>query len=645
MNIAYVSCVVLAGAILSTTGCVAADGTEGADTDAAVGESSSAIHAGTLGYSLQPRGGGGGSPVTLACGENSVLVGLTGRSGSAIDRLAAKCASLNPDGSLGSVRVGASAGGSGGSAFDRTCPPGQAVVGFSGRSGERLDQLSLQCASVAGWRGTGQIESSLPVGGGGGGSPFGGSYDTCVSPYVITGVNLRAGSRIDRIQGVCTIIKPGTDDHVDVSPDATSNDVRLWQAKLLGTHNSYSAYDNAGPDHQTKNIGQQLDWGIRVLEIDVVHESGSVSHGGNPLAREHCDSIHSCLQQINAWSDAHPGHTPIVVYVEFSERWSITGMVRTRTVPTYTTIADAYLARVPDRKKITVDDGDRTLDQLRGRIALSIYRKRGDWDPLLPFLSFDGARDGFLSNSKIFIAGKSTTDGDFVGAPSRRSLRFIKADNIPSDASWVETWKGAPVFIAVNVCQHNDCAEESGDRQRMQSVFGGSLANGIMTNEIDDLQAWLGPPQGASVNTVRLGAAVSFQSHNYPDHYIRHLGGLGELTTASSQLDKADASFRVVPGLSDSACSSFRSVNYPGYYLRHAGYRVRLDPYSGDAPYLSDATFCARPGLRSGSDVSFESRNFPGLYIRHQSQHLYLQGGTDDLFRADATFKRVSALR
>jgi hypothetical protein len=179
----------------------------------------------------------------------------------------------------------------------------------------------------------------------------------------------------------------------------------------------------------------------------------------------------------------------------------------------------------------------------------------------------------------------------------------------------------------------------------MQSVFGGSLANGIMTNEVDDLEPWLGPPQAASVNMVRLGAAVSLQSSNYPDRYIRHLGGLGELTTASSQLDKADASFRVVPGLADPACSSFRSVNYPGHYLRHFGYRLRLAPYSGDALFLSDATFCARAGLRGGAGVSFESKNFPGLYLRHQYNHLYLQSGSGSLLRADATFNVVSALR
>jgi hypothetical protein len=135
----------------------------------------------------------------------------------------------------------------------------------------------------------------------------------------------------------------------------------------------------------------------------------------------------------------------------------------------------------------------------------------------------------------------------------------------------------------------------------------------------------------------------SFESYNYPGFYIRHQNGLGEITEVSSDLDKQDATFRLVRGLVGE-CSSFESVNYSGYYLRHQNSRVKLASTEDTDLFQNDATFCLRNGLANSANHSFESYNYPGYYIRHRNGHLYVEQGRGDLFNRDATFKLRSAL-
>ncbi|MGO1056474.1 AbfB domain-containing protein [Crossiella sp. CA198] len=111
------------------------------------------------------------------------------------------------------------------------------------------------------------------------------------------------------------------------------------------------------------------------------------------------------------------------------------------------------------------------------------------------------------------------------------------------------------------------------------------------------------------------------------DRHIRHANGLGELSPVnpgSSELDRADATFRLVPGRLDTRCYSLESVNFPGNFLRHAGGRLRLDGPSGDPGlFNADATWCAQHGL-SGTGVSLESWNFPGKFVRHINGQVWL---------------------
>ena len=139
---------------------------------------------------------------------------------------------------------------------------------------------------------------------------------------------------------------------------------------------------------------------------------------------------------------------------------------------------------------------------------------------------------------------------------------------------------------------------------------------------------------------------TSFESSNYPTHYIRHRHSLGYIdrVIASDNLARKDATFRIVPGLAG-RCSSFESVNYPGHFLRHQDFRVKLAPRADDALYKADATFCIKPGLYASGGRSFESLNFPGHYIRHSNFELWIaRADGSTLFRRDATFVQRAPL-
>ena len=122
-----------------------------------------------------------------------------------------------------------------------------------------------------------------------------------------------------------------------------------------------------------------------------------------------------------------------------------------------------------------------------------------------------------------------------------------------------------------------------------------------------------------------------------PDHYIRHRDDLGRIV-AADKLGRKDGTFRIVPGLAGQ-CRSFESVNYPGHFLRHQDYRVKLAPRANDELFRRDATFCVRTGLANSQPRSFESFNVPSHCIRHTNFELWIaRADGTALFKKDPTY-------
>lgn len=146
-------------------------------------------------------------------------------------------------------------------------------------------------------------------------------------------------------------------------------------------------------------------------------------------------------------------------------------------------------------------------------------------------------------------------------------------------------------------------------------------------------------PTVSPLGNAQAPKEVSLESYNFPGRYIRHKGSLGYVEKLTDNLARKDATFRIVPGLAGK-CRSFESVNYPNHFLRHQNFRLKLAARSNDRLFLEDATFCFVSGLADPLWYSFESVNLPGHYIRHKNFELWI-GRSDgtNLFKQDATFR------
>jgi hypothetical protein len=88
---------------------------------------------------------------------------------------------------------------------------------------------------------------------------------------------------------------------------------------------------------------------------------------------------------------------------------------------------------------------------------------------------------------------------------------------------------------------------------------------------------------------------VSFLSPLVDDSYFRHFNFMIKLNPRSLEsLFMNDATFRQVPGLAkpnDPAFVSFESYNYPNHFIRHKNFILYIDPNDGSDLYKQDATF------------------------------------------------------
>ncbi len=99
------------------------------------------------------------------------------------------------------------------------------------------------------------------------------------------------------------------------------DDLPLNQVQMVGTHNSYHVATTASPTRaDTKApFGEQFDFqGVRHIELDVYTWGGEFRVMHTPVidAGSQCVTLSKCLDAIARWSDSHPGHDPIMVFLD-----------------------------------------------------------------------------------------------------------------------------------------------------------------------------------------------------------------------------------------------------------------------------------------------------------------------------------------
>lgn len=104
--------------------------------------------------------------------------------------------------------------------------------------------------------------------------------------------------------------------------------LRINQLQFVGSHNSYkkamlaedmAALQTRNPtaaaslDYEHVPLTQQLDMGLRKLELDVFYTppTFTVGHVQQIDMQTHCTPLEVCLQQVLVWSQTNPQHIPL----------------------------------------------------------------------------------------------------------------------------------------------------------------------------------------------------------------------------------------------------------------------------------------------------------------------------------------------
>lgn len=171
--------------------------------------------------------------------------------------------------------------------------------------------------------------------------------------------------------------KPVTEPADEEPAYPLDDSLRLNEIQFKGTHNSYHLEPaGATPDqrYSMPTLTEQLTfYGVRGFELDVHYENGvfGVYHLPTGDDRSTCRLLRDCLAELKAWSDAHPGHHPLVVFFDPRDQFDAQKIID------HLDELDGALAQVWPRQRIVTPD-----DVIRGESDLAAGVARYGWPTL-----------------------------------------------------------------------------------------------------------------------------------------------------------------------------------------------------------------------------------------------------------------------
>ena len=265
--------------------------------------------------------------------------------------------------------------------------------------------------------------------------------------------------------------------------------IGINQLQYIGSHNSYktvptfgllaalgigaalapalvgSGLDPAQLNYGHRPLTQQLDSGIRTFELDIWADPTG-GRFADPLAAQllgqayppgvnqpgmkvlhiqeidylsTCPTLVACVTEMKTWSDAHPGHLPIIVNVELKQDPLPSPFDVTPIQPfdaTQLDAVDAELRSVVDDRLITPDDVRGSAADLRTAVTTtgwpSVRDSRGRF---LFFMDNAGAtRDLYLDGHPTLTGRVMFTSSGF-GQPDAAVLKV----NEPGDGTYIRS--------------------------------------------------------------------------------------------------------------------------------------------------------------------------------------------------------------
>lgn len=162
--------------------------------------------ANAFGANTASAGGTGGNTFNKSCRTSEVLVGVGGRAGDFVDSIVLICAQIDRAGHWIQVIPHYYPVGSG-NPFELRCPQDHAVSGFEGREGMFIDRLRIYCGPLGAEGKLVSVGNRLSGhAGGNGGSPFGPFH--CVDGKPADRISGRAGQYLDYMYLGCNAPQP-----------------------------------------------------------------------------------------------------------------------------------------------------------------------------------------------------------------------------------------------------------------------------------------------------------------------------------------------------------------------------------------------------------------------------------------------------
>ncbi|MEM7154954.1 MAG: phosphatidylinositol-specific phospholipase C domain-containing protein [Myxococcota bacterium] len=274
--------------------------------------------------------------------------------------------------------------------------------------------------------------------------------------------------------------------------------LRMNHVQSKGTHNSYHVEPLIPfhPSHEYSHdpLPEQLDaHGVRTFEIDVhrnVDDTITVYHILGIDQETTCETFQECLQGIKEWSDEHPLHLPVVVWVEVKDD---TGGIDMSSPQQLNRLDDIVNGVFPPDQLLTPDDVQGEYDSIRERLVTEGWPTLGEVRGTVLVTILDGEHGEIYSEGYTTLAGRAMfvrVGGGEFDTPIAAIAKMGAGSGELADAH------AQNMIIASNIC----AADESDDdcfAQRQEAVDAGiHMLKDDYAAPVADREYWLDLPDG-----------------------------------------------------------------------------------------------------------------------------------------------------
>jgi Phosphoinositide phospholipase C, Ca2+-dependent len=284
--------------------------------------------------------------------------------------------------------------------------------------------------------------------------------------------------------------------------------LRLNEVQVLGSHNSYHATPfpevlaalrgvnpatAAGLDYGHRPLPDQFDLGVRQIELDVwsdpdggkyadpsllqsldlpppdpavMNEPGfKVIHEANIDTRSTCLTFVLCLRAVKTWSDAHPGHVPIMIEVEMKDATedvtpgtfdALEAEIRSVFEPDDLITPDDVRGTDPSLGYAVRTRGWPTLGEVRGRVLFTLDNEA---------LANIERRDHPSLRGRILFA---------PSAPGEHDAAFAKLNDPIRDAAKIKAALAANMLVRTRADADTVQARSGDTKMRDTALAGGA---------------------------------------------------------------------------------------------------------------------------------------------------------------------------